>query len=462
MGKQRHHSSDSSDGENRQSQAREQQLRAALQQLRAANQQLKADEEELRRLNLDLGERVKELHCLYGLSRLVEQPGITLEQIFEGLAELIPPAWVYPDITCAQVVFEGRRFKTANFKKTKWIQSADIKVFGKKAGAIEVCYRRKMPELDEGPFLTEERELIKNLAVRLGIIIELKQEEQLLQAANEQLTASEQQLRAANQQLAANGQQLSAANEQLRASNQQLKASEQQLRAANQQLQADIAERKRMEEKIRAALREKEVLLKEVHHRVKNNMQVISSILDLQSMYIKNNHTLKVFADSQNRIRSMALVHEKLYESKDLARIDFAEYVRSMTGHLLSLHGAGDGVRFSIDIKDVLLDVNAAIPCGLIINELVSNSLKYAFPKGRKGEIHIGLRLAKDNKFTLTVKDNGVGLPKGLDFRKTESLGLQLVIMLTEQLDGSIEVDTRKGTTFKITFAGPNNNQRRQ
>jgi len=122
----------------------------------------------------------------------------------------------------------------------------------------------------------------------------------------------------------------------------------------------------------------------------------------------------------------------------------------------------GDGVRFTIDIKDILLDVNTAIPCGLIINELVSNALKYAFPKGRKGEIYIGLRLAKDNKFTLTVKDNGVGLPKGLDFRKTESLGMQLVIMLTEQLDGSIEVDTKKGTTFKITFAGPNNNQRRQ
>jgi len=224
------------------------------------------------------------------------------------------------------------------------------------------------------------------------------------------------------------------------------------LRAANQQLQADVAERKRMEEKIRASLREKEVLLKEVHHRVKNNMQVISSILNLQSRYIKNNHTLKVFADSQNRIRSMALVHEKLYESEDLAKIDFAEYVRSMTSYLLGLHGAGNSIRFDIDIKDILLDVNTAIPCGLIINELVSNSLKYAFPKGRGGEIYICLHLAEDDKFTLTVKDNGIGLPKGLDFRKTESLGMQLVIMLTEQLDGSIEVDIKKGTTFKIRF----------
>lgn len=434
-------------------QAANQQLTASEQQLRAANQQLKANEEELRRLNRDLAERVKELHCLYGLSRLVEQPDITLEQIFEGLAELIPPAWEYPDITCAQVVFEGRRFKTANFRKTKWIQSADIKVFGKKAGAIEVCYRRKMPELDEGPFLTEERELINDLAERLGRIIELKLDEQQLQAANHQLTANGQQLGAANQQLTASEQQLKAAN-------QQLTASEQQLRAANQQLQADVAERKRMEEKIRASLREKDVLLKEVHHRVKNNMQIISSILSLQSGLIKNSHTLKVFADSQNRIRSMALVHEKLYESKDLAKIDFAEYVHSMTGYLLSLHGIGNGIRFSIDIKDILLDVNAAIPCGMIINELVSNSLKYAFPKGAKGEIYIGLHSAEAGKLTLTVKDDGVGLPKDMDFRKAESLGMQLVIMLTEQLDGTIEVDVRKGTTFKITFADSNHNQR--
>lgn len=339
------------------------------------------------------------------------------------------------------MVFEGRRFKTSNFRKTKWIQSADIKVFGKKAGAIEVCYLRKMPELDEGPFQTEEKELIHNLAVRLGVIIELNLEGQQLQAVNEQLSASEQ---------------------QLRASNQQLKASEQQLKAANQQLEADINERKRMEAKIKVALREKEVLLKEVHHRVKNNMQVISSILNLQSRHIQNNHTQKVFADSQNRIMSMALVHEKLYESKDLAKIDFAGYVRSMMGYLFGLYGAGNSIRFNIDIKNILLDVNTAIPCGMIVNELVSNSLKYAFPAGRGGQIYIGLHQAEYDKLILTVKDDGVGLPEGLDFRKTESLGMQLVVMLTEQLDSSIEVDKKKGTTFKITFAAPNNNQRRQ
>ena len=204
MAKQKHRSSDSQHGKDRQSQANEQRLKAALQQLkaanqqlavseqqlRAANQQLKADEEELRRLNHDLADRVKELNCLYGLSRLVEQPDMTLEQIFQGLAELIPPAWEYPDITCAQVLFEDRRFKTANFRKTKWIQSADIKVFGKNTGAIEVCYRRKMPELDEGAFLAEERDLVDALAERLGRVAELRQTEAQASIAYDSLNSS--------------------------------------------------------------------------------------------------------------------------------------------------------------------------------------------------------------------------------------------------------------------------------
>ena len=272
--------------------------------------------------------------------------------------------------------------------------------------------------------------------------------EQQLRATIQQLQASEQQLKAANQQLQASEQQV-------RAANQQLQASEQQIRAANQQLQAEVTERKKEHKKVIAALKEKEVLLKEIHHRVKNNMQVISSILNLQSRHIKDKHALKMFEDSQNRIKSMALVHEKLYESENLAGIDFAEYIRSMTSYLFSLYKIGQAIGLNIDIKDILLDVNTAIPCGLIINELISNSLKYAFPEGIVGEICIQLFSDKDDKFTLIVKDNGIGFPKDLDFRETESLGMQLVIMLVEQLEGTIELDKSKGTNFKITFEKP-------
>ena len=242
---------------NQQLKADEQQLQAANQQLNAANQQLRADEEKLKQLNHNLGERVKELNCLHSLSHLAERRDVTLEQIFQEVVELMPPAWDYPDITAARITFEGKRFKTKNFRKTAWVQSADIKVHGRKTGTIEVCYLKKRPVIDEGPFLKEERELLHDLAERVGSITERKRAEealnaanQQLKAANQQLQATEQQLRAANQQLRADKQQLKAAEQQLKAANQQLNASNQQLQASNQQLQAEVTERKKAEEKL--------------------------------------------------------------------------------------------------------------------------------------------------------------------------------------------------------------------
>jgi len=215
----------------------------------------------------------------------------------------------------------------------------------------------------------------------------------------------------------------------------------------------DITERKRTEEQIKASLREKEVLLKEIHHRVKNNMQVIISLLNLQSKHVKDKHDLEIFKDSQNRIKSMALIHDKLYQSKDLASIDFAEYTENLVSHLFNTYSvSSSAIKLVADIKDVALDINTAIPCGLIINELISNSLKYAFPDGQEGEILIKLYASKDDTFTLIVCDNGIGLPEDLDFRNTESLGLQVVVALVEQLKGTIELDRSEGTAFKIVF----------
>ncbi len=197
------------------SEAANQQLKAYEQRLKAANQQLWASEEDLKQTNHRLGERVKELNCLYGLSQLAERGDIALEEIFQGLAELIPPSWQYPEITAARITFEGRRFKTSNFRKTTWIQSADIKVHGQKAGSIEVCYLKKRLVIDEGPFLKEERSLLNALAERMGSIIERKQAEEALYAANQQLDASNQQLRASKQQLKADNQQLAAGEKEL-------------------------------------------------------------------------------------------------------------------------------------------------------------------------------------------------------------------------------------------------------
>jgi len=216
----------------------------------------------------------------------------------------------------------------------------------------------------------------------------------------------------------------------------------------------DITERKRIESQIKESLDEKEVLLKEIHHRVKNNMQVISSLLNLQSGYIKDEQTRDLFKESQDRVRSMALIHEKLYQSADLARVDFAEYIQNLMEYLFSSYGVDSAkVALKTDVDSVSLGINAAIPCGLIINELVSNSLKHAFPQNRGGEIRIDLH-RNNGGFELVVSDDGVGIPKNVDFRNTESLGLQLVNTLTSQLGGTIELEANgSGTRFVIGFA---------
>ncbi|MCI0487428.1 MAG: PAS domain S-box protein [Blastocatellia bacterium] len=222
---------------------------------------------------------------------------------------------------------------------------------------------------------------------------------------------------------------------------------------ANEALQAEIAERQRAEERIIASLEEKEVLLKEVHHRVKNNLQVISSLLNLQSRYIQDQTTLDIFKDSQNRVKSMALMHEQLYKSSNLAEIEIGKYIQELVNHLSGSYGDNPAhIRLKIEAEDIRLDIDTAIPCGLIINELVSNSLKHAFPDGRKGQVKIDLHSADDNEFALTISDNGIGFPESMDFKSTRSLGLRIVNSLVDQLKGKIELGTGQGTEFRVAF----------
>ena len=224
-----------------------------------------------------------------------------------------------------------------------------------------------------------------------------------------------------------------------------------ELSKSNLLLKQKIDERKRAEQQITASLKEKEVLLKEIHHRVKNNLQVISSLFKLQCRTIQDKQSIVIFQESQNRIESMAFIHELLYQSKDLSQINFGEYISKLTANLLSSYEIGtNSINLSVNVDDVLLNIHAAIPCGLIINELVTNSLKYAFTRRESGEIYVKSHLAKDSKVVLIVGDNGVGFPKDIDFRNTKSLGLQLVNALTEQLEGTIELNRDVGTQFKI------------
>jgi two-component sensor histidine kinase len=215
--------------------------------------------------------------------------------------------------------------------------------------------------------------------------------------------------------------------------------------------------RKHAEDQIIASLKEKEVLLKEIHHRVKNNMQIISSLLKIQETKLKDQSIIKAFQESQNRIRSMAMIHEKLYKSEDLARIDIGKYIKSLATDLFWTYNISpDTITLKIRVKNVFLDINLAIPCGLIINELVSNSLKYAFPDGRKGEIVIDFKY-KNKKYYLTVSDNGVGFPKKVDFENMESLGLQLVNLLSKRIGGDIKLNFIGGTSVQVSFKGDEN-----
>ncbi len=220
----------------------------------------------------------------------------------------------------------------------------------------------------------------------------------------------------------------------------------------NEDLRNEIIERKKAEEIINASLHEKMILLREIHHRVKNNLQVISSLLNLQSGYIEDKKSLEIFRESQNRIRSMALIHEKLYQSKDLNKIEFAEYIRSLTRDLFDSYNISPRrILLKIEMQKTYLEIDKAILCGLIINELVSNSFKHAFPDGSSGEIFISLS-SEGEKYFLIYKDNGVGFPDKMDFKKSNSLGLQLVTTLTNQLGGDISLEKNGYTEFKIIF----------
>ncbi|MDO8869679.1 MAG: PAS domain S-box protein [Methanobacteriaceae archaeon] len=217
-------------------------------------------------------------------------------------------------------------------------------------------------------------------------------------------------------------------------------------------IMVDISERKQSEDKIKKALEEKEMLLKEIHHRVKNNLMVISSLLNIQSKYIKDKEALGIFKESQNRAKSMALIHERLYRSSDLKRINFGDYIRTLSIDLFHTYIIDPSlIKLNMDVDDLMVDINTTVPLGLIVNELITNSMKHAFPDGRNGEITIGFHKNND-EFILSVKDNGIGFPEGLDFRQTKSLGLQLVNSLTEQIDGEIELNKTNGTCFKIIF----------
>jgi two-component sensor histidine kinase len=208
-------------------------------------------------------------------------------------------------------------------------------------------------------------------------------------------------------------------------------------------------ERRRAAQALETSLKEKEVLLKEVHHRVKNNLQVITSLLGLQSRSVQDKAALEALEESQRRIQSMALVHESLYRASDLSRVDMQAYLRGLLDHFMR---AAPGHEISLNASRASFSIDLAVPCGLILNELISNAMKHAFPAGRPGRIVVTLKRVTEDECVLSVHDDGIGLPEGFDPATTASLGLQLVRALTEQIHGQLSFKTDRGTVWTITF----------
>lgn len=225
-----------------------------------------------------------------------------------------------------------------------------------------------------------------------------------------------------------------------------------ELKEANDLLQSELAERKRMEEQIRRSLKEKDTLLREIHHRVKNNMAVVSSLLALQANNVRDCTVKSLLDESQQRIKSMALVHEKLYQTTDLSSINFKYYINSLMNEIISLyHINSDKITTEIRIEDIELDLESAVPCGLILNELLTNAFKHAFPDNRSGVLVVHFVKA-DGSYRLTIKDNGVGLPEGFDYKETSTLGLKIVNVLARQLTGRLQIKTDNGTEAVVEF----------
>ena len=215
----------------------------------------------------------------------------------------------------------------------------------------------------------------------------------------------------------------------------------------------DITERKKAEQNLIKSLHEKEILLKEVHHRVKNNMQIISSMLKLQMRHIENEEAKVHLMDSHHRVRSMALIHEKLYQAKDFEEIDFADYIKGLSAYIFASYQTDtQRINLKIDIKNVMLNINTAIPCGLIINELITNTLKHAFPNKAEGSLSIKMEKLESESFVLEVQDTGIGLPADVDPNHVKTLGLQLITSLVQQLNGEMKYSNCNGTCFRLEF----------
>ncbi|HVV84905.1 MAG TPA: histidine kinase dimerization/phosphoacceptor domain -containing protein [Kofleriaceae bacterium] len=208
---------------------------------------------------------------------------------------------------------------------------------------------------------------------------------------------------------------------------------------------------RRVNDELVVRVREREILLREVHHRVKNDLQVIASLLGIQARRLADEDAVAALLECQSRVETVALVHEQIYQTRDLSRIPFAPYVRRLAAGVFRALGGAGPIELAIDVDDVVLSVEEAIPCGMILHELLGNCLKHAFPRARGGHVSVGVHALPGGRLELEVADDGVGLPPGFDPAETTSVGWRLILAFVEQLDGRLELESRGGATVRVT-----------
>jgi len=328
----------------------------------------------------------------------------------------------------------------------------DLPQFGKHHGSVSKSF------LPESPVSENGRPSDRRLRGKAVVVEQCLRYADDLVSIYEEEKARREALKRANEQLKLEVAARLKAEQELRKEHkrleQRVRLRTKKLAEANRLLEIEVDQRKNVEKDLTASLKEKETLLSEIHHRVKNNLQIISSLLALQGSRVKDAKVRQALQESQSRVRSIALIHEQLYRSKDLACIDFSEYIQNLTRALLQTHsGMSAPIGIKLHVDHALLPIELAVPCGLVISELVTNCLKHAFSEQQRGEIRIDFGRNKSGKHVLIVADNGKGLPEAYDCRKTGSLGLQLVANLVQlQLHGTMEAKTNGGTTFSIEF----------
>ncbi len=330
------------------------------------------------------------------------------------------------------------------------LSSTDDKVKGFEAGAVDYVTKPIQPA-----------EVLARIQLHLQLRFmtrTLCRQNEVLTVEIEQRKAVQTRLRTSNLKLEQEAQERISAQQALKQLNLELEARVAKrttlLAQSNHQLQQEIVERKQAETKLKNSLMEKEVLLKEIYHRVKNNLLVVSSLLEIQCSSIEDSEMIKILKNSQARIHSMALVHEQLYRSDNLKKIDISLYIKALLDKISTSHiNSEQKINLIVNAQEINLNIETVNSCGLIINELVTNALEHAFPEQQQGNIWLNLEYNSDSEIALTIKDDGRGMPSNFDFDEAESLGLRLVKILTRQLEGKLELDLSQGTCFKITFA---------